>query len=106
MFRPHYGPGVDSVSSNEYQRYFPGSKGGQCVGLANLPPSCADYLEIGELQTPGAFMACNRPVQDFFFTANKLSDPLRRHFACCDSSSHLSRRSCLCIAVTALARRN
>jgi hypothetical protein len=62
IFRPHYGPGVGSVSSNENQRHFPGGKGGRCVGLATLPPSCADCLEILELQTPGALMACNRPV--------------------------------------------
>ena len=40
-FRPHYGPGVDSVSNrNEYQEYFLGGKGGRYVGLS-LPPSCA-----------------------------------------------------------------
>jgi hypothetical protein len=32
-FRPHYGPGVDSTCN---------SKGGRCVGLTNLPTSCAD----------------------------------------------------------------
>jgi hypothetical protein len=25
-----------------------GGKGGRCVGLTTLPPSCADYLEIWE----------------------------------------------------------
>jgi len=25
---------------------FPGGKGGRCVGLTTLPPSCADCLEI------------------------------------------------------------
>jgi len=46
-FRPHYGPGVDSASNrNEYQEYFLGGKGGRCVGLTNLPPSCVDCLEI------------------------------------------------------------
>ena len=38
-FRPHYGPGVDSVSNrNEHQEYFLGGKGGRCVGLTTLPP--------------------------------------------------------------------
>ena len=52
-FRSHYGPGVDSASNRvEYQEYSlggGGSKGGQCVGLTVLPPSCADCLEISEL---------------------------------------------------------
>jgi hypothetical protein len=44
--RSHYDPGVDSASNrNEYQEYFlGGGKGGRCVGLTTLPPSCADCL--------------------------------------------------------------
>ena len=54
-----YGPGVDSASNrNEYQGYFLGGKGGRCVGLTNLPPSCADCLEIFEPQPPGTLRAC------------------------------------------------
>ena len=35
-------PWVDSASNrNEYQEYFLGDKGGRCVGLTTLPPSCA-----------------------------------------------------------------
>jgi hypothetical protein len=37
---------------------FPGGKGGRCVGLTNLPLSCADCLEIREPQTPGTLWAC------------------------------------------------
>jgi len=37
---------------------FPGGKGGRYVGLTTLPPSCADYLEIWEPQTPGTLKAC------------------------------------------------
>jgi len=41
--------GVDSASNrNEYQEYFLGGKGGRCVRLTTLPPSCADCLEIWE----------------------------------------------------------
>jgi hypothetical protein len=41
-FQPPYGPGVDSASNrNEYQEYFLGGKGGRCVGLTTLLPSCA-----------------------------------------------------------------
>ena len=57
--RPHYGPGVDSASNiNEYQEYFLGGKGGRCVRLTNLPPSCADCLEIWEPQTSETLRAC------------------------------------------------
>jgi len=52
-------PGVDSASNrNEYQEYFLVSKGGRCVGLTNLPPSCADCLEIWEPQPSGFLRAC------------------------------------------------
>jgi len=48
-FRPHYGPEFDSASNrNEYQGYFLGGKGGRCVGLTTLPPSCAECLKISE----------------------------------------------------------
>ena len=54
----HCGPGVDSASNrNEYQEYFLGCKGGRCVGLTTLPPSCADCLEIWEPQPPGTLRA-------------------------------------------------
>jgi len=43
---------------NKYQEYFLGGKGGQCIGLTNLPPSCAECLEIWEPQTPGTLRAC------------------------------------------------
>ena len=35
-----------------------GGKGGRCVGLTTLTPSCADCLEIWEPQTPGTFREC------------------------------------------------
>jgi len=37
---------------------FPGGKGGRCVGLTNLPPTCADCLEIWEPRPPGTLRAC------------------------------------------------
>jgi len=37
---------------------FLGGKGGRCVGLATLPPSCAGCLEIWEAQPPGTLRAC------------------------------------------------
>ena len=35
-----------------------GGKGGRCVGLTTLPPSCADCLEIWEPQLPGTLRVC------------------------------------------------
>jgi hypothetical protein len=43
---------------NKYQEYFLGGKGGRCLGLTTLPPSCADCLEIWEPQPPGTLTAC------------------------------------------------
>jgi len=52
--RLHYGHGVDSAcNGNEYQEYILRGKGGRCIGLTTLPASCADFLEVWELQTSG-----------------------------------------------------
>ena len=57
-FRQHCVPVVDSASNiNEYQKYYLVGKDGQCIGLI-LPPSCADFLEIWVLQTPGTLRVC------------------------------------------------
>jgi hypothetical protein len=62
-FWPHYDPGVKSPSNrNEYQEYFLMGKGGRCVGLTSLPPSCANYLEMWSLsilEPSGPVQACN-----------------------------------------------
>jgi hypothetical protein len=66
-FLPNYGPGVDSASNkNVYQRYFLGDKGGRCVGLETLPPSCADCLEIWEPQPSGTLRVCPGLYRDCF----------------------------------------
>jgi len=48
---------------NVYREYFLGVRGGRCVQLTTLPPSCADCLEIWEPQPPGTLsgpvQACN-----------------------------------------------
>jgi hypothetical protein len=55
---PHCCPGVDSASNrNEYQEYFLWGKGGRCVGLTNLPPSCADCIKIWVSEAPGTLRA-------------------------------------------------
>jgi hypothetical protein len=64
-FRPHYVLGVNSASDgNKYQEYFLGGKGGRCLGLTNLQPSCADYLEIWQPQPPGTLRVWNSPAQE------------------------------------------
>ena len=47
--------------------YFLANKGGRCIGLKTLPPSCAECLKIWELQPPGTLWACNRPVQGLLY---------------------------------------
>ena len=53
-------PGVDSASKNEYQD-IPGGKGGRCVRVATLPPSCAGCLVNWSLNQPQPSGSC-RPV--------------------------------------------
>ena len=66
-FRPHNGPGVDSVSKrNEYQEYFLGGKGGRCVRLTTLPHSYADRLKIWVVQPSGTLRAFPGLYRDYF----------------------------------------
>jgi hypothetical protein len=46
-----------SLQQNCVPGIFPGGKSGRCVGLATLPPSCADFLKIWEPQHPGTLRA-------------------------------------------------
>jgi len=57
---------LTASNRNEYQEYFLGGKGGLCVGLITLPPSCADCLEIWEPQPPGTLRACPGLYRDCF----------------------------------------
>ena len=41
-------------------------KGGRCVGLTNLPPSCAESNEIWESQPPGTLRASPELYRDCF----------------------------------------
>jgi hypothetical protein len=53
------GPEVGSDSNrNKYQEYLLRCKGDRCVGLTTLPPSCANFLEIWEPQSPGTPSIC------------------------------------------------
>jgi hypothetical protein len=58
---------IDSASSrSQYQEYFLWDKGCLCVGLTNIPPSCADCLEIWEPHPLGTSRACPRLYRDCF----------------------------------------
>ena len=62
-FRSQYGPGVDSASNRiEYLGAFAGGKGGRCVRLTTLPPSCAVVMKSGNrnfLEPSGPLQVCN-----------------------------------------------
>ena len=54
-----YGPGFDTTSNrNKYQELLLRGKGGRCLRLTTLPPSCAGCLEIWEPQPRGILRAC------------------------------------------------
>ena len=59
------GYAIPACNRNDYQEYFLGSKGGRCVWLTTLPPSCADCREIWEPQPPGNL----RAVQGLLFSS-------------------------------------
>jgi len=69
-FRSHYGPGEDSASiRNEYQEHFLGDKGGRCVRLTTLRPSCAVIMKSGNLNfldPSGPLQACNGIALPFY----------------------------------------
>jgi len=51
--------------TNENQENFLGGKGGRCIGLTTLPPSCANCLEIWEPQRFGNLMPCPGVYRDW-----------------------------------------
>jgi len=69
-FQSHYGHGVDTASNgNEYQEHFLGGKGGRCVRLTTLPPSCAVVMKSGNLnflEPSGQLKACNGTALPFY----------------------------------------
>ena len=88
-FWPHYGPGVNSASNrNEDQEYFLGGKGGQCVVL-NLPPSCANCLEIWEPQPPGNVRTCTGLHKDCFTSHNMADSPRGFQWKVCTNETCL-----------------
>jgi len=68
------------LNRNEYQGYSLGGKGGRCVRLTTLPPSCAVVMKYGNLnflEPSGPLQACNGTAlplpnkQIFNFTASR-----------------------------------
>ena len=58
---------ADSASNrNGYRGYVLGDKGGRCVRLTTLLPSCADCLKFWDLQPAGALRACPGLYRDTF----------------------------------------
>jgi hypothetical protein len=47
-----------SVQIMRVYTVFPGVKGGRCIGLTTLPPSCTDCVKIWEPQPAGTLRAC------------------------------------------------
>jgi hypothetical protein len=65
---PIYGPGADSASNwNEYQQSFLGGKGGRCVGLTTLPPSCGACLDILRASTSWKPLGLSWTVMGLFY---------------------------------------
>ena len=90
-FRSHYGPGVDSASNrNKYQKYFLEAKGGRCVRLKTLPPSCAVVMKsanLNFLEPSGPLQACNGTAFTYSLFNDFLSNSVGR-----DSSVGIAAR--------------
>jgi hypothetical protein len=79
-----------SVKKNEHQAISPGGKGGRCVGLTTLPPSCAKRVEV--LGTSISWSPCpglhldgftNSIMKCFFFKCRiYCSDKYKQHTLC------------------------
>jgi hypothetical protein len=56
-------------------------KGGRCVGLSTLPPSCADCLEIWEPHPPGTLWDCPGLLMGLLYTLPYVTSPMQ-HLDC------------------------
>ena len=68
-----------------YQKWvpgvFPGDKGGQCIRLTTLPPSCAVVMKSGNLnflEPSGPLSACNRLLYLYLYHISELLVHLRK----------------------------
>jgi len=56
----------------KYQEHFLGGKGGRCVRLTNLPPSCSVVMKSGNLNflgPSGPLLASKETALSFYFEA-------------------------------------
>jgi len=101
-FRSHYGPGVESASNrNEYQEYFLGVKGGRCVRLTTLPPSCAFVTYSGNfnfLEPSGPLQTCKGTDLPFFFLHRRGSFMSKNELRLCAHSFQNNKHK-LCINI-------
>ena len=116
-FRSHYGPGVVSASKrNELPGAFPGGKGGRCVRLTTLPPSCAVVVKswnLNFLEPSGPLQACNGTALPFALHQHRgigmrqevgvKSSTLMRVVYLCDGVSTLPRHDPLVLFLSLLS---
>jgi hypothetical protein len=67
-------------------------KGGRCVGLTTLPPSCADCLEIWEPQPPVTLRACPCLYRDCFTFTITIIDAFVKYTSRWNAALDLYRR--------------
>ena len=75
------------------QRIFSWSKGGRCVELTTLPPSCADCLKIVEASTSWNPRGLRRPVQGQLYLYFPQTIPLLSALKLFDAHFHVSKRA-------------
>jgi hypothetical protein len=63
----HWDPFGRTMALGSTQPLTEMSKGGRCVGLTTLPPSCADCLEIWEFSTSWNAKGLSRPVMGLLY---------------------------------------
>jgi hypothetical protein len=85
LSRLHYGSGVNLASNrNEYQGYFLGGKGSQCIGLTALHLHVLTVYKFSEPQPPGTLRAYPAPYRDCLFSwpsSTILSSSKYEHFS-------------------------
>ena len=118
-FRPHYGPGVDSVSNrNEYQEYFLGVKAASAQGSQPYHLHMPIFLKSGSLkllEPSGPVQACNgiallchvKYVDSFlvFWTNIALLTTLCGKTHCHETNATLSAKHLALINVTVTSKK-